>query len=596
MSRFQKDNSNGSKDNRTSNKGSKSKTANSSKRRRNCNASNNDPESISANGANDRTRSSMNDPSWYTRYPELASDASKFPFSLPLGKPLPIDVNSTYMDTSMYYASVPGVMEINWTPTIGISDSKNSAVNIAAREIYSFVRHANSGHSNYDAPDLMMYLLAMDSAYSMYAAAVRAYGTMMLYNGMNRYAPKSLVEAQGFSFDDLSQNLAQFRWVINQMAYKLSALYVPSGMTYYDRHIWMNSSMFVDGESAKSQTYVFRQEAIYIYDATKSNNYQVRLKYVNISDEYGSVLPNGVSEGGMAALNLMKVSDFERMMNDIINPILADEAMNIMSGDILKAFGSSNLFIVSPIDENYVTVPVYSKEVMSQIQNLTVMGTIDRTGGYAPGNGADIIQVVYEEDFSSAIIQTLLFSNKVDTDTTWILSKTETSAYSVLELDRILTCEHNNPSSDEILVATRLMNICTAFQVDTSEDRPYYMATPTTCSTEVVNSLKMWVTQADGNYRTISLTTPYIAFEATVAQIPNTWDLLNSMAAFDWHPTIPSVGLKTDSTLSATFCGYWCETMDYTVLTSQDLERMHEACLYSMFQVPDMRKLSSKPY
>jgi hypothetical protein len=33
-------------------------------------------------------------------------------------------------------------------PAFGRADSPNSAVNIASANIYSYVRHANSGHSN----------------------------------------------------------------------------------------------------------------------------------------------------------------------------------------------------------------------------------------------------------------------------------------------------------------------------------------------------------------------------------------------------------------------------------------------------------------
>ena len=577
----------------------KGKTKTNNRNRRNSNS--NSTSGSHTIGGNESKRSDMNDPTWYKRYPELADDASKFPFSLPLGKPLPIDPDPTYLSKATYCNSVPGVMQINWFPTIGISDNKNSAANIASRELYSFVRHANSGHNNYDAPDLMMYVLAMDSAYSMYAAAVRAYGTIMLYNGMNRYVPKYLIEAQGFDFDDISQNLAQFRWYINQMAYKLSALYVPAGMTYYDRHIWMNSTMFVDGETAKAQTYIFRQNGIYIYDATKANDYQVRLKYVNVNDTYATTKSSETS--GAEKLKLLKVADFVNMMDDIINPILADEAMNIMSGDILKAFGSSNLFIVSPISEDYVTVPVYSREVMSQIQNLTIMGHVDNVTGIAPGHGADIIQKIYEEDFSSAIIQTLSFSNilEVAPDASWRLySRSEAAAMSVLSLSKILTCEHDNANSDEIIVATRLMNICPAFQsaqAGSSTANGEYISTPNTCSTEVVTNIRVWSVKSSGEYGIMQLDKAYLPVHAyDTNKLEVDMALVTQLAAFDWHPTIPMVTLTTAQATSGVFQGYWCETMDYTTLTSPDLERLHETCLYSMFQIPDIRKLSSKPY
>lgn len=260
--------------------------------------------------------SSDNDASWYMRYPELARDASKIPFTTPLGKYPYVESNATNSDLKegREAFAIPGIMAIKWFPTIGQSDDQNSPVNVVSREVYSFVRHANSGHSNYDAPDLMMYILAMDSLYSFYASMVRTYGVMMLYNGMNRYMPRRLVQAMGFDFDDISQNLAQFRWLINQVAYKLTALYVPAGMTYFERHIWLNSGVYVDSASVKAQTYLFRQSAAYVYNASAATDYAATLKYTEIPSH----------------LTLDKCTQF---VNSMLNPILADEDMNIISGD-----------------------------------------------------------------------------------------------------------------------------------------------------------------------------------------------------------------------------------------------------------------------
>lgn len=530
--------------------------------------------------------SSDNDASWYMRYPELAKDASKLPFTTPLGKYPYVGTNGILpagkFKTGDEAFGIPGIMAINWFPTIGQSDDPNSPVNIVSREIYSFVRHANSGHSNYDAPDLMMYILSMDSLYSFYAAMVRVYGVMMLYNGMNRYMPKKLVEALGFDFDNISTNLAQFRWLINQVAYKLTALYVPLGMSYFERHIWLNSGLYVDSSSIKAQTYVFKQDAYYIYSATAATNYAAKLDYTEVPDK----------------LTLSKCEDF---VNSMLDPILADEDMNIISGDMLRAFGADNLFTVAPISDDYVVVPSYSQEVLSQIQNLTVMGkpntTIDTNNGFK----ADIVQRINTEDFTPGVYQFLTFDGNYVTKSESGENEDKLHAWACTTYDKLVTMLTDNPTAEEIMVATRLTNIANIFAIReyTEQSTTYRQAhlTADMLSTEVVTGIRIYNVDKNGQY-TSSPLSPFILYgfdvreSAFQAGFNNT--CLSLLSAFDWHPTIYLMHSQANDN-SVTVDGTVVEFNNFTTVDRNDLQRLHETALISEFFIPDVRKLSAKP-
>lgn len=544
---------------------SKSKTAKRSRRNKsNRNMDGSNSTNGRTNNANSKSifGSSDNDASWYTRYPELARDASKIPFTTPLGKYPIVDtsVTSSKFKVGGEAFSVPGIMAINWIPTIGQSDSANSPVNLVAREAYSFVRHANSGHSNYDAPDMMMYILAMDSLYSFYAAMVRVYGVMMLYNGMNRYMPKRLVEAMGFDFDDISQNMAQFRWLINQVAYKLTALYVPSGMTYFERHIWLNSGVYVDSASIKAQTYVFKQSAYYVYNATAATNYAATLKYTPVPSN----------------LTLAKCTKF---VNDMLNPILADEDMNIISGDMLRAFGVDNLFTVSPISEDYVVVPSYSQEVLSQIQNLTILGEPDTTRSTNNGYHADIVQRIKVDSFTPGIYQVLTFVG----DSVPQSAKTDDELYAWIcnGYDRLITMLNDNPTSDEILVATRLTNIIDIFGVEETTvagskyNRCIFGAD--ILSTEVVTGVNIYSVDADDDTVSRSLR-PFTLVGASAKKYPNTLSIemrtLSLVSAFDWHPNVYLMHSEGDDG-SVTLDGTLVEFNNFTPVDKNDLRKLH---------------------
>ena len=205
-----------------------------------------------------------NDPAWYAVNDQLLRDSASFPYSWPVGNRLTQIVQETGAGRNAgVEQSIPGVLSLYLSPTIGWADSSESPVNVASRNIYSFVRHANSGHANYDAPDLMLYLLAMDSCYSYHSFLRRLYGVMMDYTPINRYYPRAVVASMNVDFDDAMAHLAQLRCFINQFAVKLGSMCVPNSMSYMVRHMWMYSQIFVDSMSAKAQTYLYNPHAFY---------------------------------------------------------------------------------------------------------------------------------------------------------------------------------------------------------------------------------------------------------------------------------------------------------------------------------------------
>lgn len=537
----------------------------------------------SKNGSNDKyttanngsgTISSDNDAAWYNRYPELAKDAAQIPFINPLGKYYDLGGNNTINNATTSAWSIPGVFTVKWVPTIGQSLDVNSPVNIISREVYSFVRHANSGHSNYDAPDMFMYILAMDSMYSFYSAMVRAYGLMMMYNGLNRYMPKALVEALGFDFDNLSENMAQFRWTINQFAYKLSALYVPTGMSYFERHIWLNSGVYTDSSSVKAQMYTFKQDAYYVYEASDATDYVATLKYTPVPDK-------------------LTVDTAAAFMNRMLDPVLADEDMNIISGDMLRAFGASNLFTVSPITPDYIVIPAYSEEVLSQIQNLTVVGRPVTTITYnTPGMGADIVQRVKTSTFTPGIYQDMRFCfGPYGDDNKWRLDK-----FSTLGFDKMVTMKDDVPTSDDILVATRLTNMPATSGVEKLQpyadalNSNYLVDSYWQLSTEVVVDLDVTSIKSDNSFYRHSMV-QHIAINAD-AEIA-LW-YITQMSAFDWHPTMYLYQDDTTNT-KVKFGGQLLEVNNFTIVNRADLEKLHETSVISEFYIPDVRKLSSSP-
>lgn len=503
--------------------------------------------------------STENDVAWYKNYPELMKDSANIYFTYPLGRDLGLTVPSDLTYAPENY-NIPGVMEIDWIPTIGDARFENSAVNIAAREIYNFVRYAQSGSKNYDATDLMMYLLAMDSIYSFYSNMVRAYGTLTLYSPHNRYLPDALLRAQGWNPDELRKNMAQFRWYINQFAYKIGSFAVPAHMTYFERHIWLNSGIYMDEPSNKAQFYVFKQTHDYKYDSTSAAGYLARLVYQEIpepSDHQGRDMMSAVTH-----------------MNALINYVLGDEDFNTISGDILKAFGTDNLFTVSPISEDYVTIPTYSDEVLSQIQNITVLPPVLNSRKMTGYDGMNIVQVGSSEEMQPSLHQWVEFGLENSNPDYFPI-------FQVTEMQRPLLLSSDEPTIDEVMVATRLMAILNNYEVNGNTMRIQGEAIPT----EIVSAISIITIKKDGSLLFESISEPHVN-----ALRPVTFKLSAFNKAPWFYVQSPEAGKD------GTIIGNTADFVNYAVMTHDDLKRMHETALYSEFYTPQIAALSRRPY
>lgn len=288
-------------------------------------------------------RPKRNDPQWYFKDSQILADVASFSFNKPLGSRLyinrqlsnPQSVNSVALET------VPGLMTMHIAPSIGVSRDAQSPANLAAVNVYSYVRYKNSGASNYDAPDLMLYLIAMDSVYACWNWLKRIYGFASTYSQLNRYEPRAYMLANGVDIDDVTANLADFRGWLNVAANRISAFCVPATMTYNVRHSWLFSNVYKDSNTRKAQQYMYVPAYFYLYDeaTTPKGGILKTIKVLGSDNPYD--------------MTLLKVSDLKTILDTMLNALSYAEDIGIMSGDILKAYGEGGLFTVSTFEADY---------------------------------------------------------------------------------------------------------------------------------------------------------------------------------------------------------------------------------------------------
>lgn len=506
--------------------------------------------------------SSTNDPQWYFKDKRILEDTASYSFNQPLGTRLHFNQYHlpTGLDTNKIGASaVPGLMTVRLALTPGIAVSAEDPVNIAATNVYSYVRYKNSGSANYDAPDLMMYLLAMDSLYACWNWMQRIYGFASIYSQTNKYLPRAYMEANNVDFDDVMAHLADFRAWLNVKAQSISAFCVPATMTYNIRHSWLFSNIFKDSDTNKAQQYMYVPAWFYKYDETSS-------------PKGGQLVPVIAVPNTVGTAKKYKVTDLMNMLNSMIEAVNYAEDIGIMSGDILKAYGAGNLFTLSPIDPDYKVEAVHSPEVLWQIENMHCLFA----------GSTDISQ----------------FNITQDPNTNFIKYNPELTGVVAPRNGGYLNFHHNDITAENVIVASRLL-AATVTKTGTQN------TTITSCGSEI--ALNAYLSVFVENANTSATLTDSTQLQLIIKEIPFVTypELKNGLvdvetlneyltiigwySAFDWAPELLlGVGYTdAESHLNHSTVGVIRDWDKYTLLDNQDIESMNLLALLTEFNVPN---------
>lgn len=480
-----------------------------------------------------------NDPSWYVGSDAQAVAAANVSFGNPVGAIWDLAPNGTEPTTLEAFNDqfTPGIMAIRTVTTPGIAIAGSDPINLAAQDVYSWVRHANAGHTNYDPQDLMIYLLAMDEMYSMYAWLKRAYGIARNYTAYNRYYPDSLLEAMNINPADFRSNLASIHYYLLQLEGNLRKFNVPTGMPFFTRHQWMYSEIFVDAMNIKAQTYLYTPTIYRTYEETSGAGY---LK--------ANLIPAG---------NRFGYADIKAIIDTMISKLVVSEDCGIISGDIAKAYSSLYAVPETPID--YQVLPTFNPEVLQQFHNATILTPWWRaicSDGVTPE--MDITQ--------NAISGLVLFDPKVPA------ADLVAKCAEVLSGNRMLDMKMDIPDPKSVMVASRLMNTLRL------KDGDYCIAS---CGSEIaVDATIFNFSKATGSIKsTMYLYPGYVYAPTDLTTLRTAIAAINMYSAFSWRP-FASIVTELDANVWALRL---FEVDNYTILTESDLNKQHTTAILNEF-------------
>lgn len=513
---------------------------------------------------------SNNDPAWYGHIYPLLKDVASLPYSIPVGtafnpysKPL-YQQGSVMPAPSNPYHTVPGVMTIEIAPTLGVAKDSTSAPNIAAQQLYTLVRKANSGAVNYDKTDLMMLVLAMDSAYMLYEMLLRAYRTLGVYNYMNRYLPDALMISTLFS-PELANNMADFRGVLDLFAYQLASINVPDQFAFIQRHSWLFSNYYKDSDSQKAQIYSFIPQKLFVW-TEGTGDAPTSLKATYIADLFQTNTPAGEHP------IISNLTQIRTAINTIMKPLLGSQDVGTMSGDLAKAFGEGGMIKIQAVEDHAAIEPVYDMEVIQQMMNATIID--------ADIKGDDIVQE--QSDLTAG---------------PYLVSKPyiESNMPLISSRKSLLNVRADDPNPELTMVATRLCAVVD--NVPASEEAPYIHYI-TSCGTEIVPRAYVWrfVPDANGfvnidNATALEVNQDFRVILNVTSVASDEAEALALIATFDNHPSI-YIWEMVAASGSGQFSGVNLRAImqdfdNYTFLEDSTITQLNDVAVMSEFAVKD---------
>lgn len=474
-----------------------------------------------------------NDFSWYNHNPALLESACRIPFAKPTGEG--INAVSVYDGTSLKVdvskTRQPGVFVIKYDPSIGYSNSSDSPATIAAREIYARVRKAYSGTLVCDAPDFMMYMLSLDSIFSYIAYLKRIYRTVNVFSGVNKYVPDALLKAMHLSdtaIADIRANRTKFWGEINTLIANVSKFTCPAVMDIFNRHYWMNDSIFADRANLKGQFYMFLQDHYWQFDLDTEKRGKVK-----------SVQP--ARPAGVA--------DLIAFGNQLLSALNDDEDAYTINGYLMRSFEGVPNFKVMPLEESETMQAIFSPEVLQQIHNCKVT--------YA---GHSFPIEVTQDGLTS-----IVYSKQ---------EYTPTAGNNIYLYDYLMDSPVELPSGPEVVIASRLMP---AYIIEDGKVKCY-------SGTEIPISFIIYTYASDG---TVEETYVY----GTAANVNNTetvsamlYEVFKAYVQWSNFNLAPIYALpvvnQSGAIQETLFLG---ETTNLTSVDPETMKDLNRMCIYSEF-------------
>jgi hypothetical protein len=504
-----------------------------------------------------------NDISWHAKEQVLLDAAAAIPWSWATGKN--ITVPSVMQGQPNATFSLPTIAALRVATVPGVGSKHSDAINIASQALYTDIRRNLKSANQYEASDVMIYVMACADILQMTIWMRRLYATTPLYSFTNASLPDALIKAQGVNPSDLHNRATEFRSRINQLIYKASQIWMPKGFDYITRAKWLFGGYFSEGDSIKDQIYMFTPGLFrkYVYDET--------------ADYAGSLEPFVPIKSYVDDASALTVDDLCDYLDQMIEALIGDSDFQNIAGDLYNCYGAGGVETFEMIPEDAIIYPTFSEEVLEQIQNARCLNAY----AWAFENFDDYLDVfkVSQNETNNVMI----IKNQFDIDFSMLTEQQKNLWKNGVVADSYypLVNVHKDPSTGKTMIITRDTNVL----MNLVQDGDKFTVT-TEVASEIVLGIDIVITrETDGAFQFYEFTSSGTRGYANTA-INTT--MMMKISNFHYFPIIYS-SLTANGAPASGRLGELDEVSLISPIQLQDLNRVD---LMSLLAVPNIGKVS----
>lgn len=513
--------------------------------------------------AADARLSSLNDVSWYTKYPDLVEPTARIAY--PYRPGMLFQGTGVGADNYLFTDNgVPGVMTLSWVPSIGQCAAETDPANQLSRELFSRVRAAFSGSIEAEGADMTIQVLALSSIFSYIGSLKRTYRVLDSYSPNNYVLPNMLLRAMGFadqSIANLRANKANFAFVINALVRATEKFKLPAVFDVINRHYWLNDNVYTDDASINSQFYVFNQVGFYQFAVDANAAGQLVMQRAPWEHNTNITVENLYSFG-----------------MDMIDALSAWDDCFIINGYFQRAFEGQPEFVATPLEIDAQFVPVYVPEVLTQIENSKSVFN----GYYALV--PNIAGTTISQDPATGLLS---YRPAVAVKYTGIGGLTTSS----VPTREILSIRSDAPTVADNLIATRMMNML-GDSVTVTDGTTQVSGRSIICATEIMLGYQIRTPARTGRGELLAYSS-YNSFDPTsrasgIDSVPNRWRGIFAASFFDWMPISWAIYTHPEDISNTTAVPYG-DLHNVTLIAADTLRDIHRVCTYSEFNAFSIR-------
>jgi hypothetical protein len=259
----------------------------------------------------------------------------------------------------------------------------------------------------------------------------------------------------------------------------------------------------------------------------------------------------------------LSVAEIQSIANALLDQLQYSEDCNIMSGDILKAYGPEGIWNMQLISPDYSVVPVYSEEILDQIHNTTFVGTRPCDDAFNISlDQLRVTQVVTDVASSPYLVHVPEFG--------WAHH---------LGFDKVLDLHNENPTPEEILVATR--NCVVGNIVSKAGNNRVFKVSA--CGSDLCLFGRVYYIDPNGGFA--SMFVYHSDFGNTnPEEREQLLTKFNKYPTYLWYPT-------DDIQMGTLPSGIAGEIDNYSVISHNTLKSIHETAMLALLEVPNSSRI-----